>query len=77
MLKKLPVTLKYRCLLYGDGEQKDQIRGRIDELQLADKVFIKGFVNYNDITKVYRGANICPAIALRKRRQRACRSSGT
>lgn len=55
VLKKLPVTLKYRCLLYGDGEQKDQIRGRIDELHLADKVFIKGFVNYNDMTKVYRG----------------------
>lgn len=50
------MTLKYRCLLYGDGEQKGQIRGRIDELQLADKVFIKGFVNYNDMSKVYRGS---------------------
>ena len=77
VLKKLPVTLKYRCLLYGDGEQKDQIRGRIDELQLADKVFIKGFVNYHDMTKVYRGANICSAISPRKRWQRACRSSCT
>lgn len=45
VLKELPVNLKYRCLLYGDWERKDRIKGRIDELQLADKVFIKGFVN--------------------------------
>ena len=55
VLKQLPENVKYRCLLYGDGEQKYRVEHRISELGLSDEVFIKGFFEYGEMGKVYRG----------------------
>lgn len=66
VLKQLPETLKYRCLLYGDGEQKSQVKGRITELKLSDKVFIKGFVQYSEMSKTYKRGQIFVLPSLRE-----------
>lgn len=66
VLKQLPEALEYRCLLYGDGEQKSLVECRITELGLSDKVFIKGFVEYGEMSKVYRGGQIFVLPSLRE-----------
>ena len=66
VLSEIPQSIKYVCHIYGDGEQKEQIALKIQELQLQDRVKLKGFIDYSKMSEIYRGGSIFVMPSLRE-----------
>lgn len=66
VLALLDTQVKWECLIYGDGDQKEIIRRKIMELNLQDKVKIMGRIRYNVISEVYKNADIFILPSLRE-----------
>lgn len=58
VLSLLDTETKWKCLIYGDGEQREIISERIRNLGLQERVHLMGAVQYDDISEVYRNADI-------------------
>lgn len=66
VLSSLTTTVKWQCLIYGEGEQKEIICEKINYFKLQDKVHMMGAVQYNEITEVYKKADIFVLPSLRE-----------
>lgn len=66
VLSLLTTSEKWQCLIYGEGEQKEVICEKIKNLELQDNVHMMGAVQYNEITEVYRKADIFVLPSLRE-----------
>lgn len=66
VLKRIPDSIDYRCEIFGDGNQKEQILSRIQKLNLTNKVSLNGYVDFNDMSRVYEGGNIFVLPSLRE-----------
>lgn len=66
VLSLLDTEIKWRCLIYGDGEQREVISERIRNLGLQERVHLMGAVQYEDISEVYRNADIFVLPSLRE-----------
>lgn len=58
VLSLLRTRVKWRCLIYGDGNQKEIIEKRILELNLQDRITLMGNIQYNKISDVYKKADV-------------------
>lgn len=66
VLSLLHTQVKWRCLIYGDGDQKETIKRRIVDLKLQDRVSVIGNIQYNKISDVYKMADIFVLPSLRE-----------
>lgn len=66
VLALLHTQVKWRCLIYGDGEQKEVIEQKIVNLKLQDKVSVMGNIQYSEISNVYRMSDIFVLPSLRE-----------
>lgn len=66
VLSILNTEVKWECLIYGDGDQKEIINKKIIQLNLQDKIKIMGNVQYNLISDVYKAADIFVLPSLRE-----------
>ncbi len=47
------VKTKVKCIIAGEGEEKENLLRLIDKYQLKDKVFLAGFVSQEELLKLY------------------------
>lgn len=66
VLTLLETEIEWKCLIYGDGEQREVISERIRNLGLQERVHLMGTVQYEDISEVYRNADIFVLPSLRE-----------
>ena len=65
-LKKLPLELNYVCKIYGEGSLDKKIEKMIIEYGLSDKVFMMGYLPFDEIDNAYKGADIFLMPSLRE-----------
>ena len=65
VVRKLQVE-NWELVICGDGELKERLKERIDELNLKDKVMMKGAVPYSEISRIYEEADIFVLPSLRE-----------
>ena len=63
---KIPEMYNYELLIYGEGNQKNALQYRIHELGLGKRVFLKGFVSYDEMSNVYARADVFVLPSLRE-----------
>lgn len=66
VLSLLDTQVKWECLIYGDGDQKEVIQRKIIDLNLQDKVRLMGSIQYDEMSKVYEKADIFILPSLRE-----------
>lgn len=66
VINLIPKSLSFEVLIYGDGPQKNALLDRIQQLNLCDKVFLKGHVPYGEMSSVYENADIFVLPSLRE-----------
>lgn len=66
VLTLIDKSVDYELLMYGDGEQRDDIVKKIIEKNLQERVIVKGAVPYDNITTIYRNADIFVMPSLRE-----------
>lgn len=66
VLGKLNKNLNYQLSIYGEGEQEELIRSLIIKKGLENKVYIKGSIPYDEISKVYLEADFFIMPSLRE-----------
>ena len=57
-LKYIDKNLNYKILIYGEGKEEVNIRGKVKNLRLEDKVHFMGKVPYEKMSNVYSEADI-------------------
>ena len=66
VINLIPKSLSFEVLIYGDGPQKNALLDRIQQLNLCDKVFLKGHVPYGEMSSVYENADMFVLPSLRE-----------
>ena len=66
VLSLLNTRVKWRCLIYGDGNQKEIIKKRILDLNLQDRVRLMGNIQYDKISDAYKEADVFVLPSLRE-----------
>lgn len=66
VLSILDTPVKWQCLIYGEGEERERINERINTLALSDRVKLMGAIEYNNISEVYRKADVFVLPSLRE-----------
>jgi glycosyltransferase involved in cell wall biosynthesis len=56
----------YQLFIYGDGEEKENIKNTVIAKKLSKKVFIKGKAPYKEMSKIYRRGDIFVLPSLRE-----------
>lgn len=65
-LNKVNPNLNWMLHIYGDGNQRNMIKKRILELELENKVVLKGNVPYETISEAYRSGDVFILPSLRE-----------
>lgn len=66
VLDYIDSNITYQVLIYGEGDQRDILEDIITKKKLEDKVFLKGKVPYNEISKTYQEGDIFVLPSLRE-----------
>ena len=58
VIKEIKTDKPYHFTFYGSGELENEMKAKIKEYSLEDKVTLGGLVDHTEISKIYENADI-------------------